>query len=150
MFPNTGHYLSRLTTQQLIEAKCYICIEEHLGGCQCHGFVKVSEIIRCDGHIKLVDSFRICSPKAMYKSTNAKRMLLQMPLATLSVGKSGSHQVYLVDEGENLTLARQALESYHHKSTCPLTPDTLKTILKHAESYQERERVRYVVIKSFD
>ena len=60
----------------------------------------------------------------MYKSTNAKRILLQMPLATLSVGKSGSHQVYLVDEGVNLTLAWQALESYHQKSTCPLTPDT--------------------------
>lgn len=140
--------LEGLTLQQYVEAKRYICLKDHLGNCRCQGLFKVAETIISDGHMKLVDAFHMCSPGAIYKSTNAKRMLLQMPLATLSVGESGKHSIYLFDKSINITLIQQALESFHRQPNCPMAADTLKKILKAAQSNQERERIRYTFCKS--
>ena len=123
-----------LTLQQYIEAKRGVCLQ--------------TETIIRDGHMKLTDAFHTCSPRATYKSSNVKRMLLQMPLATLTVGETGNHHVYLVDKSINITLIGHALESFHKQpNDRPMAKDILKRVLKAAQNNQEKERIRYKFCK---
>ena len=76
-----------------ILAKEKICFEEHKQPCKaCIGLISVVKQILHDGFLKLNEgSFSMSSPGIKYKAKDAKRKLLQMPLAALRIKEAKMH-----------------------------------------------------------
>ncbi|CAH3164571.1 unnamed protein product [Porites lobata] len=78
--------LQGFTLESYVATKEKICIAEHTQPCKlCTGLLTVAKRIADDGYIRLNEAFSISSPGVKYKSTHAKRKLLQMPLAAIRI-----------------------------------------------------------------
>ena len=144
--------LQGFTLESYVATKEKICIAEHTQPYKlCTGLLIVAKRIADDGYIRLNEAFSKSSPGVKYKSTHAKRKLLQMPLATIRIKDKNNHAVFLVPIESNLELARSLLsrldseldifgKEHVKKSAMPI-----KDVLAAAESDEERERITYAV-----
>ena len=97
--------LDGFTLDMYILTKEKICYEEHKQPCSgCIGLLSVTKRILDDGFINLNEAFRMSNPGIKYKAKDAKRKLLQMPLAALRITESKSDAIYLVSKETNLEL----------------------------------------------
>ncbi|KAL9983134.1 hypothetical protein ACROYT_G005266 [Oculina patagonica] len=127
---------------------------ESVGGDTDILILKVAKEVTSKGFVKVRDAFELCSPGVKYSSFQARRMLLQMPLAVIGVGtlKEETFCLYLVEKCKppNLfimqTLIKEA--TLHKSSTQKMTQDEMKKLLALAESESERKRLKYAVVKS--
>lgn len=84
----------------------------------------------------------------------AKRRLLQMPLAAIKIPapREGGVVVYLVDKKANFTMTRSILKQAHSYVTqggkVIFPRETVKELLQLAESDAERQRVTYAIVQS--
>ena len=62
-----------------------MCSSSHCKACDCDGMLRVGKDIESKGVLKLSEAFRLCSPNVKYSSFQARRKLLQMPLAVVGV-----------------------------------------------------------------
>ena len=92
--------------ESYVATKEKICISEHTQPWKlCSGLLTVAKRIADDGYIRLTEAFSISSPGVKYKSTFAKRKLLQMPLAAIRIKEKNNHAVFLLPRESNLELA---------------------------------------------
>ena len=144
--------LQGFTLESYIVTKEKIRIAERTQLCKlCTGLLTVAKRIADDGYIRLNEAFSISNPGVKYKSTHAKRKLLQMALAAIRIKEKNNHAVFLVPRESNLELARSLLsrldsefdifgKEHVKKSVTPI-----KDVLAAAESDAERERITYAV-----
>ena len=88
-----------LTLPEYLHARSIVCAHRHKKPCtECEGMIKVGKEIIEKGILKLSDAFKLCSPHVKYKSFQARRKLLQMPLAVVGVGslKEGTFRLYVM------------------------------------------------------
>ena len=114
---------------------------------RCGQLLKVANKIIDDGYIKLTEAFRMCNPNIQYKSHNAKRKLLQMPLRAIKITVNNTNTIYLVSKTSNLRLVRSLLmkiENVESDTTC-MSKDAVSHLLNLAESDAERERIVFAI-----
>ena len=145
--------LEGFTLESYVATKEKICTSEHTQPCKlCTGLLTVAKRIANDGYIRLTEAFSISSPGVKYKSTFAKRKLLQLPLAAIRIKEKNNHAVFLLPKESNLELARSLLSRLdseldvfckeHAKNSSVIS---IKSVLLAAESDAERERITYAV-----
>ena len=98
-------------------------------------------------------AFKSCFPDVTYSSAIAKRKLLQLPLAAITIGtpSSGRSEVYLMEAIRGLDYRKliQFLESKMSPGIVPtITKQQMNELLSFAQSDRERETLRYSVCKS--
>lgn len=102
--------LRGFTLESYVVTKEKECIAEDTQPCKlCTRLLTVAKQIAHDGYIRLNEAFSISSPGVKYKSTDAKRKLLQMPLAAIRIKEKNNHAVFIVPRESNLELARGLL-----------------------------------------
>ena len=162
-FQDLSHYIklddftdvSRLdgfSLDMYIVTKENICYEEHKQPCKAWvGLIGVAKQILQKGFLKLNEAFTMSSPGIKYKAKDAKRKLLQMPLAALRIKEANSDAIYLVAKGSNLKLAKSLLE----KKDCgskntgnQMSASLVRELLSASESEAERERLTYGIVKA--
>lgn len=89
--------LDDLSLKEYTDVKKYICEQEHGQPCpDCPPFLHAAEMI-LQGHIcSLSHVFKSSFPGVTYTAENAKRRLLQMPLATLRLGQPSTGKSEIV------------------------------------------------------
>ena len=116
----------------------------------------MANIVLEKGCIQLKQAFEIVRPDVAYKSKNAKRLLPQMPLASVAMGtmSKGTYRVSLVEKQNHIkykflqSLLNQWWECKASSSvpSCALTRDTVTDLLKLAETDAERKRLKYTIM----
>ena len=93
------------------------------------------------------------SPNVSYFAKNARRKLVQMPLAAIGVGtkKMGTYCIYLVEKNDHTSY--RVLQTLLNKTVSQdskqhITKNEVKELLYLAESEAERERLRYSIVRS--
>lgn len=144
--------LEGFTLDKYILTKENICYEEHKQPCTaCIGLLSVAKQILDEGFIKLNEAFAMSTPGVKYKAKDAKRKLLQMPLAALKIKESKTYTVYLVSKETNLQLTRSLLKrkDWGFQNTgMQMSASLVKELLSATESDAERERLTYGIVKS--
>lgn len=144
--------LEGFTLDKYILTKENICYEEHKQPCTaCIGFLSVAKQILDEGFIKLNEAFAMSTPGVKYKAKDAKRKLLQMPLAALKIKESKTYTIYLVSKETNLELTRSLLKrkDWGFQNTgMQMSASLVKELLSATESDAERERLTYGIVKS--
>lgn len=144
--------LEGFTLDKYILTKENICYEEHKQPCTaCIGLLSVAKQILDEGFIKLNKAFAMSTPGVKYKAKDAKRKLLQMPLAALKIKESKTYTIYLVSKDTNLQLTRSLLKrkDWGSQNTgMQMSASLVKELLSATESDAERERLTYGIVKS--
>ena len=144
--------LDGFTLDMYILTKEKICYQEHKQPCSgCIGLLSVAKRILDDGFINLNEAFRMSNPGIKYKAKDAKRKLLQMPLAALRITESKSDAIYLVSKETNLELTRSPLKRKDCSSQyadVQMSASLVKELLSASESEAERKRLTYGIAKS--
>ena len=144
--------LEGFTLDKYILTKENICYEEHKQPCTaCIGLLSVAKQILDEGFIKLNEAFTMSTPGVKYKAKDAKRKLLQMPLAALKIKESKTYTIYLVSKDTNLQLTRSLLKrkDWGSQNTgMQMSASLVKELLSATESDAERERLTYGIVKS--
>lgn len=118
--------------------------------------LEVAKIVLEKGFVQLKAAFEIVSPQVRYRSLNAKRKLLQLPLAAIAVGtpSKGTHRVFLVEKQNHVkytilqSLLNQWWKSQTSEPSCALTRNTVTNLLKLAESGAEKKRMKYAIVSA--
>ena len=144
--------LDSFTLDMYILTKEKICHGEHKQPCKaCIGLLSVAKSILHKGFIQLNEAFAMSSPGIKYKAKDAKRKLLQMPLAALRINESKHDVIYLVSKETNLELTRSLLkrkDSGSQYTGVQMSASLVKQLLSASESEAERERLTYGIAKS--
>lgn len=144
--------LEGFTLDKYILTKENICYEEHKQPCTaCIGLLSVAKQILDEGFIKLNEAFAMSTPGVKYKAKDAKRKLLQMPLAALKIKESKTYTIYLVSKDTNLQLTRSLLKrkDWGSQNTgMQMSASLVKELLSATESDAERQRLTYGIVKS--
>ena len=152
-----GIYVSKcegLTLSEYMRARTIVCSSSHRKACDCDGMLRVGKDIESKGILKLSEAFRLCCPSVKYSSFQARRKLLQMPLAVVGAGtsKEGNCLLYLLEKQElvklYLTQSLLAETRMRKKEKPQMSKEELQKLLNLAESESERERLKYAVVKS--
>ena len=136
--------LSSLSLEEYCLANKEYCSLRHIDTmCDCSGMIAAAEKILKEGICSLSSVYRTAFPNLTYQPTQAKRKLLQMPIAAVRLGEPSS--------------GRAEVQLLHFLTGCPrkqggCTPSMSKQELKHllslAQSDKERECIRYAVYKA--
>ena len=143
--------LEGFTLNKYITTRQKLCEAEHVQHCTlCTSFINVAKHIAENGFIQLNTAFRMTSPNIKYKSKDAKRKLLQMPLAALRINTGKKEVIYLVAKNNNLTLARSMLGNVvcEENNVSNLSKMCVRELLKAAESDAERERITFAIAQA--
>ena len=144
--------LEGFTLDKYIVTKENICYEEHKQPCTaCIGLLSVAKQILDKGFIKLSGAFGMSTPGVKYKAKDAKRKLLQMPLAALKIKESMTYTIYLVSKETNLELNRSLLKrkDWGSQNTgMQMSASVVKEVLSATECDAERDRLTYGIVKS--
>ena len=107
---NENIYVSKMEGISLVnfvKVSSFVCKERHKQPCtNCEGKIKVAKYDLQQGYIKLSDAFKICSPDvSKYSAKDARRKLLQLPLAAIGAGdrEKGTYALYLVKKDNNVS-----------------------------------------------
>ncbi len=158
---NDSIFVSKMEGLSLVEyvkVCSFVCKNRHKQTCtDCNGKIKVARYILEHGYIKLSNAFAMCSPcLAKYSPKDARRKLLQLPLAAIGAGnqRKGTYALYLVKKNSQLsyslfqTLLNKVLDSSEDNAQKHITKQEVDNLLYLAESESEKERLRYSIIKS--
>ena len=146
-----------MTLSEYTVALPKFCEVRHHAGCTtCPSLLKAAQMVLTDGVVSLADAFKSAFPGVTYKSSTAKRMLLQMPLVAVRMGDiaCGTSRVHLIEylPGVNYTQLRSILNQLHSRgksSSKPvMTRADMKNLLQLAQSNRERGLLRYAVCKA--
>ena len=128
----------------------YICSIKHTKKdsiCSCPLMIQAATMVLNEGIIKLSTVFRTVFPNVTYRSSNAKRRLLRMPLVAIFINK----EQYIMEktDGFNYMSLSNFLESDVRKDMKEfgMNKSDLKHLLSIVKGEKERECVRYAVYK---
>ncbi len=119
--------------------------------------INVAQTVLDKGFLKLKTAFKMVSPDVTYTALHARRKLLQMLLVSLGIGdqKKGNYSIYLVEK--QCSVQYKVLQSLlnnwincqgRKSSEVNLRKETVKGLLKLAESSRERQRLKYTITKA--
>ncbi len=140
-----------------IYTRMMFCKLKHTQPCEnCSRLLDVAKVVLEKGFLQLKTAFEIACPNVTYTSKNAKRKLLQMPLASVAVGKlsKGTYRVFLVEKQDNVqytimqSLLHQWWELQSTEPSSSLTRSTVTSLLELAESDAERKRLKYAIVSA--
>ena len=146
-----------LSLKDYVYTRLKFCQCKHAQPChRCGRLLDVANIVLEKGFVQLKTAFEIACPNVTYTSKNAKRKLLQMPLASISVGElcKGTSRVFLVEKQNNVqyiimqSLLHQWWELQSTNPSCSLTRTTVTSLLKLAESEAELKRLKYAIVSA--
>ena len=145
--------LEGFTLEKYIFVREKLCETEHAPNCTtCAGLISVAKHISENDFMRLSTALHMTSPGVNYKSKDAKRKLLQMPLAALQIWQRKGNVIFLVSKNNNLTLARSMLTRVDCKDSEGeenyMTKTCVKELLKAAESDAERERITFAITQA--
>ena len=144
-----------LTLQEYIFACRQFCLLNHdqqkCSECKC--MCTAGSFLLEQGFCLLSSLFRSSFPNVTYKSENAKRKLIRMPIAFITVGQpsGGNSAVYVMEaiRGFNYANLASLLESKFDKELKQQpTKEQVMDLLSFAQSDRERECLRYAVYQS--
>ena len=144
-----------LSLLQYRNARTYIRNKEHKQPCNlCTGFIKAADEILEKGFMKLKLAFTISSPDVTYKASEARRKLLRMPLACVSVGDKSkvTFVLFLVEKQSSVdytvfqTLLTKSLDRSVQNPT--LSKQELDGLLNLTETDAAREMLKHVTAKA--
>ena len=146
-----------LSLKEYIEARSFVCKTHHKQPCgKCCGLLEVARTVLEKGFMTLKSAYEIAHPGATYKSTPAKRYLLQMPLASLGAGspRQGHYCIFIVEKQDDHVkykalqlLLSNWLESQVAKPPLPLK-EKVNNLLELADSEAERKRLKYALVSA--
>ena len=123
--------------------------------CICDKMLHVAEIVLKEGYCSLSHAYAIVSPGVKYDPGKARRKLLQMPLASVTIGEAGRGKSFTVlieyTHGVNYARIRSLLNGI--ATTCTvhtaqLEKTFVKILLGLAQSDREREKIRYAIYRA--
>ena len=130
------------------------CILHHSDCHKCPRLLNAGGTILKEGFSTLSSVFRQSFPGVTYTSNNAKRCLLQLPLAAvrLNTPKSGKSEIYLMEyvEGVDYVKLGHFLQSSQNPITSNLGKCELHQLLSLAQSDRERELIRCTALWLFN
>ena len=115
--------------------------------------IEVATIVSQSGYVKLRDAFQIVSPCVSYTAERARRKLLQMPLASVTVGKPSDGNSYAIltecfkDERVGV-LVNAMIQAQYQQVPKKLDKGCVRMLLNLAQNDRERECLKYTVIKA--
>ena len=142
---------------EYIQARQRFCSDSHVQPCSpCTRMLEVAGTIRKVGYYRLSNTFRHVSPGVTYSAEHARKKLLQMPLASVRIGKAcdGKSFTVLVErfpgiESSTISHLLNGLVEVskmhnpkHTKKSC------VKMLLSLAQSDRDRETLRYAIFKA--
>lgn len=145
-----------LSLKEYIEARSFVCKTHHKQPCRkCCGLLEVARTVSEKGFITLKSAYEIAHPGATYKSTPAKRYLLQMPLASIGAGslRQGNYCIFIVEKQDDVkykvlqSLLSNWLESQVAKPPLP-SKEKVNNLLELADSEAERKRLQYAIVSA--
>ena len=147
---------STLSLDNYALAKTVLCNRTHEQPCnQCAQLLKVADVVLKEGFITLGEAFCLVSPNAKYDTAQAKRKMLQLPLASIRIGLPSSGRAYtlLVEhqhslDYEKLSLMINSLLGCSKSPSVIIDKSTVKKLLGIAQSDHERQCIRYAVFKA--
>lgn len=90
-----------ISLEEYVEVRFLVCSTIHKQPCEnCCGLLQVAKEVLQKGFLRLKSAFEMAFPDATYKSSHARRRMLQMPLVSLGIGKEsrGSYSIFLVEK----------------------------------------------------
>lgn len=154
---------STLSLANYALARTVLCNRTHNQPCnQCTQLLKVADVVLKEGFITLGEgfitlgeAFRLVSPNTKYDTAQAKRKLLQLPLASIRVGlpSSGTACTLLVEhqhslDYEKLSLMINSLLACSKSPNVIIDKSAIKKLLGIAQFDHEQQCIRYAVFKA--
>ena len=151
--------VSKLSTLSLEEyclvRKRYCMLHHNNKKCDCCCIITAAEKILLEGISSLSSVFHTAFPHRSYQPTQAKRRLMQMPVAAIRLGEpsSGLAEVQLMEylPGIDYFKILHFLKGFpvRHSGLAPsISKQELKQLLGLAQSDRERACIRYAVYKA--
>ena len=135
-----------------------MCDNKHNQPCVvCSGMIDVAQTVLDKGFLKLKSAFKMVSPDITYTALHARRKLLQIPLVSLGIGdqSKGNYSIYLVEKQCSVqykvfkSLLSNWINGQEKKSPkVNLKKETVKELLRLAESSGEIQRLKYAIVKA--
>ena len=117
--------------------------------------LQVANVMLKEGFIKLREAYQLVSPNPKYDTGKAKRMLLQLPLASIRVGQPNSGTAYtlLVEHQKSLdynkfSIMINSLLKCSQAATKCIDKSTVQKLLGIVQSDHKRQCIRYAVFKA--
>lgn len=138
--------MNQLNLQEYVNVRKYVCLQNHDSDCiKCSPMLAAAEMILKESIYSLPVLFKTFFPSVSYNSHQAKRRLLQMPLATIRIGSpsSGNSMVYVMEffKGVDYSNLRRVLEFSIKSSTSQhrVNKKEMQDILLLASTNRERD-----------
>ena len=148
---------SQMSLAEYVQARQRFCSNTHAQPCSpCARMLGVARTVCEVGYCRLSKAFHHVSPGVTYSAEHARKKFLQMPLASVQIGKpcTGKSFTVLVESFpgvESSTISRllnglvevsQTHNPRHLEKSC------VKMLLSLAHSDRERETLRYAIFKA--
>lgn len=140
----------KLSLQEYCEAHQLFCQMHHVNCSRCLLMIQAAQMITDTGLCTIKHAFTKNFPQVTYNVSNAKRLLLQMPLAALCINEpiSGKSQVYVTEliPGVDYVKMRHFINIFIINNKSPITSlskDHLRQVLSLAQCDRERELIKY-------
>ena len=140
-----------------MKARHSYCFSYHKSPCiKCEKFLLVAKSVLSEGYLSLRYAFSIISPNVKYSAEKAQRMLLQMPLVTLTVGVPSSGKSFTillelfhgVDYLKYNLVINEMVSSLKEHNPRQMEKSCVKLLLGLAQSDRQRECMKYAVVKA--
>ena len=147
--------VSNLSLSEYVKAMNAHCSSMHPLSCKkCEYLTGVANIILQENFCHISETFKMVSPDTKYTAMIARRVLLQLPLVSIRVGKpsNGNSFTVLMEKFQGMDYSK--LASIVNSPTeseikeVSLQKSTIKMILSIAKSDSERKNIRYCIYKS--
>lgn len=86
---------------QFVKARAAYCLQNHAVGCrECNLLIQIAKDIIDEGVVDVADTFRKYYPKRLYKSYNAKRRFMALPVVVfeMSSQQKGSQRLVMIEQ----------------------------------------------------
>ena len=145
--------VNQLTLHEYIEVRSYVCLYHHDSDCtKCPPMLSAAKMIVTNSICPLPNIFKTFFPNVTYHSYQAKRRLLQMPLATIRTGfpSTGDSQIFIMEffQGVNYSNLHRILElNRTSKPSLSINKKEVQELLLLSSSDRERETLKYAIFK---
>ena len=142
---NVARKITELGVVRLKEAYC--CVAQHVQPCESCMLGMLDEAVRDTTLTETLPTMiSDCKAFPSYKSSHAKRLLLQMPIAALTVVEWHGKSTYLCDVTANISMLKTLLErSVKPTSVNSLTKETFKELIGVCDSDKQRDCLKYAI-----
>lgn len=148
-------YFGGLTLSQFIRARTAYCSQNHAVSCvECDVLTQIAKDVIAAGVVDVAETFRKYYPNLMYKSYNAKRRFMQLPVVLFEIRAEGKGSQKLIMIEQQIGVDYITFVSLFHKLlpstkvSVGLNKETLKGLCQLASSESDRKLIKYAACAS--